>query len=133
MRRKLIVLIAALAATSMAAAGDMILARDGSLFKVTGGDDGLVVTHSAPGGLQVDHLVPQTAATVTSSLQVAIDEASSTIVVAWQEGVGSEARVLLAAYTEGTWQGPLVIAGSLYLVGHLRTRLVDDVIADTHA
>jgi len=29
--------------------------------------------------------------------------------------------------------GPLIIAGSLYLVGHLRARLVDDALEDVHA
>jgi dihydrofolate synthase/folylpolyglutamate synthase len=38
-------------------------------------------------------------------------------------------RALEVAGREG---GPLVVAGSLYLVGHLRSRLVPDVISDGH-
>ena len=39
-------------------------------------------------------------------------------------------RALRAAAAEG---GPLIIAGSLYLVGHLRARLVGDALQDAHA
>jgi hypothetical protein len=93
-------------------AGDMTLARDGSLYRLAASGDELVLIERALDGSTTEIPVPQTSGIVATGLQVAVDEATATTVVVWQEGEGEFAQVVLATHNAGTWFGPLAIAGS---------------------
>jgi hypothetical protein len=94
-----------------AAAGDMVLTRNGDLYRVVPTDDGLVVTQRFADGSNADYLVPQTSGIVASSLQVGVDERTGAIFVAWQQGDGPESTIEVAWLADQWWMGPYDIAG----------------------
>ena len=55
--------------------------------------------------------VPQSAAAIEDSLQVGVDETTGAVYVLWQKWTGTDARVRLAGYLDGTWIGPRTFAG----------------------
>jgi hypothetical protein len=93
-------------------AGDMTLARSGDLYRIHELGDELAVTATALDGTSQIYFVPQTAAVAAVNLQIALDETTGTLVVLWQEGRGEDARLHLATYNNGTWFGPMLLAGS---------------------
>jgi hypothetical protein len=112
--RALKITLAALVMAAMAAvaaAGDMTLTRAGDLYRLASSDDGLVVTGTLADGTSLELTVPQTAGTVTSALNLAVDPISDGLYMLWQEGEDSSSVVNFASYTNQTWTGPTVIAG----------------------
>lgn len=113
-RRAVVAALAAivLGVTAVAGADSLALTRDGSLYRVTVGDAGIVLGWTAPDGAVTESVVPQTAGAMVTSLQVAVDEPTGSAFVAWQEGADDEATVNLAVLASGTWSGPLLLAGA---------------------
>jgi hypothetical protein len=107
----LLVTLLLLGLASVAAAGDMALTRSGKLYRVAATPEGITVTDSSAGDDAVQLVVPQTTGVVAASLQVGNDDATGAVYVAWQEGEGVLATVKLAAYADGTWFGPVTLAG----------------------
>lgn len=100
------------ATAAIAAAGDMALTRAGDLYRFGTSDDGLIVTGTLADGTSVELTVPQTEGTITSALNIAVDPISGGVYLFWQEGEGTSAMVDFASYNDGTWTGPLIIAGA---------------------
>jgi hypothetical protein len=98
-----------LAATVSAA--DMTLTESGDLYRLTLGEDGLNVTATLSDDSVLDLLVPQTAGIVSPSYHVGVDDSSGAVFVLWQENEGSEATIVFASHSKGTWYGPTVLAG----------------------
>lgn len=101
--------MAALAAT--AAAGDMTLTRSGDLYRIVTTDDGLAVSGTLADGTSLELVVPQTASTTTSAHNVVFDPTSGSLFLLWQQGEDDAAALMFAAYLDGTWTGPEMIAG----------------------
>jgi hypothetical protein len=104
------ILLVGIAAT--AAAGDMMLTRNGDIYRVTPSDDGLVMSQRLSDGTVNDQLVPQTAGIAATSVQVGVDEQTGVVFVAWQNGDELDAFVEIAWFADGTWSGPYTIAGA---------------------
>lgn len=102
--------MAAMAAA--AAAGDMTLTRAGDLYRIAPAEAGLVITGSLADGTTVTLTVPETAGTVTSARNLAVDPVSGALFVVWQEGEGTSATVMFASHVGESWTGPLVLAES---------------------
>jgi hypothetical protein len=114
MRALKITLIALVMAAmaAVAAAGDMTLTRAGDLYRIAPTEAGLVITGSLADGTTVALTVPQTAGTVTSARNLAVDPVSGALFVVWQQGEGTSAEVMFASYVGQSWTGPLVLAQS---------------------
>jgi len=109
--RAALVVVLLLGVAGIAAAGQMTLTRSGDLHRVAQVDGALMVTSVFADGTVDEVMVPQSAAAVPSSLQVGVDEASGTLYVLWQRKTGMNAKLRFAAFVDGTWFGPTVIAG----------------------
>lgn len=94
-----------------ASAGDMVLTRNGELYRVAPTDEGLVVNHRFTDGTSDEYLIPQTSGVAATSLQVGVDELTGAIFVAWQQGSGPETSIELAWLADQWWQGPISVAG----------------------
>jgi len=94
-----------------ASASDMVLTRDGDFYRVAPSNDGLVVHHRSADGTVADYLIPQTAGTAATSMQVGVDELTGTIFVAWQRGAELETTLEIAWLGDEWWMGPYTIAG----------------------
>jgi len=114
MRALKITLIALVMAAmaAVAAAGDMTLTRAGDLYRIAPTEAGLVITGSLADGTTVALTVPQTAGTVTSARNLAVDPVTGALFVVWQQGEGTSAEVMFASYVGQSWTGPLVLAQS---------------------
>ena len=114
MRALKITLIALVMAAmaAVAAAGDMTLTRAGDLYRIAPTEAGLVITGSLADGTTVALTVPQTAGTVTSARNLAVDPVSGALFVVWQQSEGTSAEVMFASYVGQSWTGPLVLAQS---------------------
>ena len=99
-------------ASSPGWSGDMALTRNADLYRLGWTEDGLQLIVSRADGEDMVDLIPQTAGIVASALQVGVDEATGTVVAVWQQGEDDPATVQLAALVDGTWYGPLTLAGS---------------------
>jgi len=95
------------AVAAFAAAGDMTLTRHGDLYRIAAADDGLVITATLADDTTAEYLVPGTAGTATSALNLAVDPISNGIFVIWQQ----DETVQFASLVEDTWSGPMVLAG----------------------
>ena len=102
MRRARAILIAILlVGTAVSAtAGDMVLTRNGELYRVAPTDEGLVVNHRFTDGTSDEYLIPQTSGVAATSLQVGVDELTGAIFVAWQRGVDADATIEMAWLAE---------------------------------
>jgi len=100
-----------LAMAVVAAAGDMTLTRAGDLYRIAPTEAGLVIAGSLADGTTLELIVPQTAGTATSALNLAVDPVSGALFVVWQQDEGTSAEVLFASYVNQSWTGPLVLAG----------------------
>jgi hypothetical protein len=94
-----------------AAAGDMVLTRNGEFYRVAPSDEGLVVSHRLTDGAVADYLIPQTAGIIATSVQVGVDEATGAIMVAWQRGEELDAVIEVAWLADEWWAGPYTVAG----------------------
>jgi len=114
MMKRILSLLAIVAAAGTAGARDMnvTLGKDGTLCRVERGADGLILTvrPSAGGGALTD--VPQTADPAIRNIQVGYATESGTVVLVWERDINSEQAIIqLATWREGTWFGPITIAG----------------------
>ena len=94
------------------AAGPMVLTRDGDVYSAGTRDNQVVITARYADGTVSEFFVPQSAASVESSLQVGVDEATGAVYVLWQKWTGMDARLRIAGYLDGTWIGPRTFAGN---------------------
>jgi hypothetical protein len=94
-----------------AAADDMVLTRNGELYRVVPSDDGLVVNHRFTDGTVAEYLIPQTAGIAATSMQVGVDELTGALFVAWQKGDDLDASIEIAWLADEWWIGPYTIAG----------------------
>jgi len=102
----------------------MSLTKDGSLWRLAVAEEQLVLTLTAADGTVTASAVPQTQGVGASHLQVGIDEVSGTVITVWQTSATADARVFLATFNAGTWQGPELIAGATGLSAANPTLLV---------
>jgi hypothetical protein len=109
--RFIVALALGISFTATASAADMTLTESGDLYRLTLGEDGLNVTATLSDDSVLDLLVPQTAGIVSPSYHVGVDDSSGAVFVLWQENEGSEATIVFASHSEGTWYGPTVLAG----------------------
>ena len=103
------ILLVGMAAT--ATAGDMVLTRNGELYRVAPSDDGLVVSHRLTDGTVADYLVPQTSGIAATSLQVGVDEQTGALFVAWQTGIEPDTSIEIAWLGDDWWKWHYTIAG----------------------
>jgi len=108
----LIAVIALGVAGVAGAAGPMTLTRAGDLYTAGTRDNQVVVTARLADGTLSELYVPQSAAAVAGSVQVGVDEATGGLYVLWQKKTGMDARLRLAGYLDGTWIGPMTVAGN---------------------
>ena len=94
-----------------AAADDMVLTRNGELYRVVPSDDGLVVNHRFTDGTVAEYLIPQTAGIAATSMQVGVDELTGALFVAWQKDDDLDASIEIAWLADEWWIGPYTIAG----------------------
>jgi hypothetical protein len=103
------ILLVGLAA--VAAAGDMVLTRNGDFYRVIPSNDGLVVNLRLADGTVTEYLIPQTAGIAVTSMQVGVDEFTGAVIVAWQRGEVPESSIEIAWLADEWWVGPYTIAG----------------------
>jgi len=111
---KLKVMIASgvmIAVAAFSAAGDMTLTRNGDLYRVAQTEEGFVISATLADGSSSELTVPQTAGTVTSAINLAVDSIDGGIFLLWQQDEESAATVMFASYVDEAWLGPLVLAG----------------------
>jgi len=110
--RDICVILGLLAAAALpAAAGDMALAKNGTLYRLAADADVLKLSVVRTDGTTSVLPVPQSTAVDASHLEVAFDDATATVVLLWQDGADDLAQVTVATYNNGTWWGPAAIAG----------------------
>ncbi|MCG6963924.1 MAG: hypothetical protein LJE95_11725 [Acidobacteria bacterium] len=116
MRRTLTILMVLMlggALTAGAAVSNMTLDHAGTLYRLQPKDDRLVLSIGAPDVEPLEVPVPWTTGVEASYLLVDVDEATGTVVAAWQQAMGETgSRVMLATWKQGTWFGPVVVAGN---------------------
>lgn len=116
MRRTLTIVMALMLGgvlTAGAAVSNMTLDRAGTLYRLQPRDDRLVLSIGAPEVEPLEVPVPWTTGIEASSLLVDVDGATGTVVAAWQQAMGDTgSRIMLATWKEGTWFGPVVVAGN---------------------
>lgn len=134
MRYASVVLISALvtAVALPAAAGDMTLSRStGTLYRLSDSDDGLVVNARYADGVMTTSAIPQTTASVMSSLNVAVDPASGGVYALWQEDDSEfHSRIRFAYLLDGTWSGPFTLAGDDGTDARNPQMMFDHVVTD---
>ncbi len=94
-----------------AAAGDMVLTRNGEFYRVAQSDDGLVVSQRLSDGTVAEYLIPQTAGIAATSMQVGVDEITGAIFVAWQRDNELDSSIEIAWLADQWWIGPFTLAG----------------------
>jgi len=95
-----------------AAADDMMLTRNGEMYRVTPSDYGLVMSERLSDGTETSYLIPLTDGIAATSVQVGVDELTGVVFVAWQNGEELDAFVEIAWFADGTWEGPYTVAGA---------------------
>jgi hypothetical protein len=105
------VAVVMIAVAAFAAAGDMALTRTGDLYRVAQTEDGLVITGVLVDGTTTELTVPQTAGTVTSALNLAVDSDTGGLFLLWQQDEDADASVRLVSYIDEYWIGPVTVAG----------------------
>ncbi len=130
MQRATIVLAVFLATVAMVASAgtpNIALGPDGTLYRLEAANSGLSLTmERAEQNLEIIP-VPQTASVNATSLLIDFDPATGTIVTAWQENpTDGLSRIMLATLHDGTWFGPVAIAGQSRLNAAHPSLLVHD-------
>jgi hypothetical protein len=100
-----------IAVAAMSAAGDMALTQNGDLYRVAQTEQGLVITATLADGSSSEYTVPQTANTVTSAINLAVDSIDGGIFLLWQQDEAIDATVMFASYNDDAWFGPTLLAG----------------------
>lgn len=94
------------------ATGPRTLTRTGDLYTVATVDNQAVVTVRHADGTVSELQVPQAVGVEASSLQVGVDPATGALFALWQKRSDMEARLRIATYVDGTWLGPVTVAGN---------------------
>lgn len=119
MRRALPVAVMIFAVAAGAGAADMVLTRQGTLYRAAyAADAGIVITEQGPGGTLRDLAVPLTASTDATAIHLDADAATGGLYVVWQSGIEPDTRVELAWFHDESWYGPYVLAGGDGAVAH---------------
>ncbi len=116
MARRLLAVMAAIllagAATGRAAPRNMALGRDGTLYRLEVTQQGLQLTVQPTEGVGRVLFVPQTIGDDMEQVNLELDEATGSVIALWQENLGDQmSRIELATLSDGTWFGPVTIAG----------------------
>jgi hypothetical protein len=113
MKRSLITLalMCCLGVAGPVLAGPMTLTTDGHLYKVWEGEDSLVLSHSAPGMDLEESLIPQSSTADFETVNIVVDENSDTPFIIWTDTAEDISTIQLAALVDGTWFGPVTLAG----------------------
>jgi len=108
----LAVLLATVAMVASAGTPNIALGPDGTLYRLEAADSGLsLIMERAEQNLDIIP-VPQTTNIKATSLLIDFDPATKTIVAAWQENpTEGLSRIMLATLHDGTWFGPITVAG----------------------
>jgi len=105
-------LLAALVVGAVPAhAGTMVLTSGGDLYKVWAAEEGLVLSHSAPGRETEEALIPQTLGMTIDGVVLTIDERTETALILWTDATRPLSSVRLAALVDGAWYGPVILEG----------------------
>jgi hypothetical protein len=110
--RATLIAVLLIGTATVATAADMVLTRNGELYRAVATADGLVVNHRLADGTVTESTIPQTAGVAASSVQVGVDELTGAVFVAWQAGVELESHVEIAWSIDEVWSGPFTIAGA---------------------
>lgn len=123
----LAVLLSTVAMAASAGTPNIALGPDGTLYRLEAADSGLsLILERAEQNPEIIP-VPQTANANASSLLIAFDPATKTIVTTWQENPTENlSRIMLATLHEGTWFGPIAVAGQSRLNAEHPSLLVHD-------
>ena len=113
MRRLIFTLtvVAIVGIAHLAQAGTMVLTTQGDLYKVWAAEEGLVLSHSAPGMDTEEAVIPQTAGLGLDGVVLVVDEATATPFIIWTDSPDGLSSVRLAALVDGAWFGPAVLGG----------------------
>ena len=116
MRKSLTLVLTMLLAGALAASAavpNMALDRSGTLYRLGSDGEQLVLTINSPSAEEPIVIpVPQTTGIAASSTIVDFDASTATVVAVWQENISEElSRIMLATYHDGTWFGPVSVAG----------------------
>jgi len=123
----LAVLLVTVAMVAPAATPDIALGPDGTLYRLEAADGQIFLAVERSGDEPELIPVPQTTGITASSLLIDIDPATKTIVAAWQESPAEDlSRIMLATWHEGTWFGPVAMAGEDGIVSVHPSLLVHD-------
>lgn len=113
---------------------NLLLERDGSLYRLATVDDQLNVEISTPDGATSTIIVPNTQGLPVARPRLAIVPGTGTLIAAWEESYESGwSQIMLASYHAGSWWGPVRIAGAAglparnpSLMVHTATSIVED-------
>lgn len=111
MKRSIITLVLIFGLTGIVTAGPMTLTNDGHLYKVWAANEGLVLSHSAPGEDLEESLVPLTVGVSLDTVNILVNEEFATPFIVWSDDLDGTSKVRLAALIDGTWFGPVTLAG----------------------
>jgi len=104
--------MATLAMMASASTSNIALGPDGTLYRLEPVDGELSVIVETPGQEANVIVVPQANAANASSLLLDIDPATGTLAAVWQETpTGYLSWIMLATWHDGTWFGPIAVAG----------------------
>ncbi len=100
------------AAAGWAAPENMVLGRDGALYKLEATQQGLQLSVQPTEGVGQISFVPQTIGDDIEQVNLGVDEATGSVIALWQENLGGDmSRIQLATLSGGAWFGPVTIAG----------------------
>jgi len=106
------VFLAAVVTVASAGTPNIALGPDGALYRLDTVDGQLVLTVERSEE-EIDVVpVPQTTGIEAAELLLDIDPATGTLVAAWEETLSEDlAQIALATWKDGTWYGPVIVAG----------------------
>ncbi|HHQ49488.1 MAG TPA: hypothetical protein ENK19_11480, partial [Acidobacteria bacterium] len=123
----LAVILATGAMVASAATPNIVLGPDGTLYRLQAGSNSLSLTMERADKNPQIVPVPQTSGIDAPYLLLDFDPATKTVVAAWQENPTENlSRIMLATYHEGTWFGPVAVAGQSRLDAVHPSLLVHD-------
>jgi len=121
------VLLVTVAMVASAGTPNIVLGPDGTLYRLEPGRNSLsLIMERADKNPEIVP-VPQTSSIDTSFLLLDFDPATGTVVAAWQENPTENlTRIMLATLHDGTWFGPIAVAGQSRLDAVHPSLLVHD-------
>jgi len=105
-------LLVTMAMVASAGTSNIALGPDGTLYRLEAVDGKLAITVERPQQESSRIDVPQATAANASSLLLAVDPATGTLVTVWQQTLSPYfSWIMLATWHDGTWFGPIAVAG----------------------